>query len=75
VLCAPATSCRCSQMRNIEHGSRLGTRRWVVERSFAWLNQIRRLRLRYEKRADMHLAFLTLGWILICWEFLQAQSP
>ena len=62
-------------MRNTEHGSGLGTRRWVVERSFAWLNQFRRLRLRYEKRADMHLAFLTLGCILICWKFLQAQSP
>jgi len=54
--------------RNTEHGSGLG--RWVVERTFAWLNQFRRLRIRYEKRADMHEAFLTLGCILICWKFL-----
>ena len=35
-------------MRNMEHGSGLGRRRWVVERTFAWMNQFRRLRLRYE---------------------------
>lgn len=57
-------------MRNTEHGSRLGRRRWVVERTFAWLNQFRRLRVRYEKRADIHEAFLTLGCILISWNFL-----
>ena len=34
--------------RNTEHGSGLGQRRWVVERTFAWLNQFRRLRVRYE---------------------------
>ena len=50
-----------------------GRWRWVVERTFAWLNQFRRLRLGYEKRPDMHLAFLTLACILICWKFLQAQ--
>jgi transposase len=32
-------------MRNTEHVSGLG--RWVVERTFAWLNQFRRLRVRY----------------------------
>ena len=57
-------------MRNTEHGSGLGRCRWVVERTFAWLNQFRRLRVRYEKRADIHEAFLTLGCILICWRFL-----
>jgi transposase len=40
--------------------------RWVVERTFAWLNQFRQLRLRYEKRPDMHLAFLTFACIRIC---------
>jgi len=59
--------------RNTEHGSGLGQWRWVVERTFAWLNQFRRLRVRYEKRADTHLAFLTLGCILICWKFLSAK--
>ena len=36
-------------MRNTRHGSGLGCWRWVVERTFAWLNQFRRLRVRYEK--------------------------
>ena len=57
-------------MRNTEHGSGLGRWRWVVERTFAWLNQFRRLRTRYEKRADIHEAFLSLGCALICWNFL-----
>ena len=56
--------------RNTEHGSGLGRWRWVVERTFAWLNQFRRLRIRYEKRADIHEAFLSLGCVLICWNFL-----
>jgi len=47
--------------RNTEHGSGLGRWRWVVERTFAWLNQFRRLRVGYEKRADIHEAFLSLG--------------
>jgi transposase len=58
-------------MRNTEHGSGLGRSRWVVERTFAWLNQFRRLRVRYEKRDDIHEAFLSLGCALICWRSSQ----
>src|SRR6202050_3218822 len=59
--------------RNTEHGSRLGRWRWVVERTFAWLNQFRRLRVRYEKRADIHEAFLSLRCALICWNTLENE--
>jgi transposase len=59
--------------RNTEHGSGLGRYRWVIERTFAWLNQFRRLRVRYEKRADIHEAFLSLACGLICWKFLKAD--
>jgi transposase len=52
--------------RNTDHGSGLGVFRWVVERTISWLHQFRRLRIRYERRADIHLAFLTLGCIVIC---------
>jgi hypothetical protein len=45
--------------------------RWVVERTFAWLNQFRRLRVRYDKRADIHEAFLSLGCAWICWQSLR----
>ena len=58
-------------MRRTKHGSGLGTWRWVVERTFAWLNQFRRLRIRYDKRADIHEAFLSLGCALICWHALR----
>ena len=57
--------------RSVGHGSGLGRWRWVVERTFSWLNQFRRLRIRYEKRSDIHEPFLLLGCILICWSFLR----
>lgn len=53
--------------RNTEHGSGLGTIRWVVEAAFSWLFKQRRLRVRYEKRDDIHQAFLSIGCLLICW--------
>ena len=57
--------------RYTEHGSGLGTKRWVVERTLSWLHQFRRLRVRYERRVDIHEAFLTLGCILICHRTLE----
>jgi transposase len=57
--------------RNTDHGSGLGIYRWVVERSLSWLHQFRRLRIRYERRADIHDAFLTIGCILICHRMFQ----
>ncbi len=50
--------------RNTDHGSGLGRWRWVIERTFTWVNQFRRLRVRYEKRADIHEAFLSLACAL-----------
>jgi transposase len=52
--------------RNTEHGSGLGKERWVVERTFAWLHNFRRLRTRYERRAELHLAFMQLGCAVTC---------
>jgi transposase len=57
--------------RNTKHGSGLGVYRWVVERTHGWLHQFRRLRVRYERRDDIHQAFLTLGCILICGNYLK----
>ena len=56
------------------HGSGLGKQRWVVERTIAWLHQYRRLRVRYERRADIHEAFLAIGCSLICLKLLQAEG-
>jgi len=53
--------------RNTRHGSGLGRFRYVVEAAFDWLFNQRRLRVRYEKRDDIHQAFLIIGCFLICW--------
>ena len=53
--------------RNTENGSGLGKFRYVVEAAFDWLFNQRRLRVRYEKRDDIHQAFLIIGCFLICW--------
>ena len=57
--------------RGIESSERLGRHRWVAERTLAWLNRYRRLKVRYERRADIHQAFLSLGCALVCWNFVQ----
>jgi transposase len=56
--------------RGIAHGSGLGRTRWVVERGFAWLHAFKRLRTRYERRADIHLGLLQLACALICYRQL-----
>ena len=57
--------------RGVESSEKLGRYRWTVERSFAWLSCYRRLTIRYERRADIHEAFLELGCALICFKYLQ----
>ncbi|HEV2125459.1 MAG TPA: IS5 family transposase [Chloroflexota bacterium] len=57
--------------KGIDSSHRLGRHRWVIERTLAWLNRFRRLTVRYERRADIHQAFLTLGCALICFNSLQ----
>jgi len=52
--------------RRTEHGSGLGKVRYVVERTIAWLHQQRRLRVRYDRRDDIHRGFLSLAASLIC---------
>ena len=49
------------------HGSGLGRHRYVVEQTVAAVHQNRRLKVRYEKRDDIHQAFLTLACIKVCW--------
>jgi transposase len=57
--------------RQTEHGSGLGRHRWVVERTFAWLHNFKRLLVRYERRADIHHALLALGCCLVCFRRLR----
>lgn len=52
--------------RGTEHGSGLGKYRWVSERTISWLRNFRRLRIRFERRADIHEGFLGVAKSLIC---------
>ena len=56
--------------RKTEHGSGLGRARWVVERTFAWLHHLKRLLVRYDRRAEIHEALLALGCCLVCFRRL-----
>ncbi|ARK92842.1 IS5 family transposase [Burkholderia pseudomallei] len=56
------------------HGSGLGKTRWFIERSLAWLHAFRRLKIRYERYAHVHEAFLSLACCLICWNKLKTAS-
>ena len=57
--------------RGVESSERLGRHRWVVERTLAWISRCRRLCIRYERRADIHQAFLLLCCSLICLSYLR----
>lgn len=52
----------------------LGLDRWRVERSVEWLHQFRRLRIRWERRADIHEAFMRLACCLMCWRRLTGRK-
>jgi transposase len=56
--------------RQTEHGSGLGRHRWVVERTFAWLHHYKRLLVRYDRRHEIHEAFLAIGCCLVCFRRL-----
>ena len=57
--------------RGVESSERLGRHRWVVERTLSWLNRFRRLKVRYERRDDIHMAFLRLGCALVTFNQLR----
>jgi transposase len=57
--------------KGVDSSARLGRHRWVVERTMAWFDQFRRLAIRYERRHDVHDAFLSLGCSLICLNAIQ----
>ena len=59
--------------RQTEHGTGLGRHRWVVERTFAWLHNRRRLLLRTDRQHQTQEAFLDLACCLICWNRLQTS--
>jgi hypothetical protein len=60
--------------RGTDHGSGLGTHRWMIEQSIALLHWFRRLRIRCEIRDDIHEAFLSLACAIICWRALELDT-
>ncbi|MDG4790217.1 IS5 family transposase [Micromonospora sp. WMMD1102] len=51
--------------RGQPQGSGLGVVRWVIERTIAWYHGMKRLRIRWERRDDIHEAFLALATCII----------
>jgi transposase len=54
-----------------ESKEHLGRWRWVVERTLGWLHRFRRLRIRYERRADILQRFLSLACAIISLRFVE----
>lgn len=59
--------------RGVAHGSGLGKTRWVAERTFAWLHQFKRLRIRYEIHDGLHQDLLQLACSIICLRWLRTS--
>ncbi|GAA1886657.1 transposase [Streptomyces durmitorensis] len=49
----------------------LGKLRYVVEQTFALLHRFKRLAVRWERRTELHDAFVSLARSLICWRRLR----
>lgn len=56
--------------KGIESSLKLGRYRWVVERTLSWLHHLKRLRIREERRADLHFALLQLGCCMVLYRRL-----
>lgn len=60
--------------RNTEHGSGLGTVRWVVERTNAWLKGLKRMRVRWDRLEVIQDAWNLLAMCVICYRLL-SENP
>ncbi len=52
--------------RGVEKRERLGRHCWVVKRTHAWFAGFGKLRIRFERRLDIHIALLCLAAAVIC---------
>lgn len=72
--CGRGVSSHASHVGASSRASASGGIAPVVERTLSWLNRFRQLKVRYERRADIHQAFLSLGCALICWRTITNQK-
>lgn len=61
----PWLEARHEEAARLAHNPAQQAKRWVVERTFSWLNRYRRLLIRWEKKSENYLAFLHLACALI----------
>ena len=57
--------------KGIESSKRLGKHRWVVERTHGWFAGFGKLRIRFERQLQTHLALLLLAASIICSRFIE----
>ncbi|WP_291587236.1 IS5 family transposase [Comamonas sp. UBA7528] len=55
--------------RGLESSERLGKQRWVVDKTLGWFAGFGKLRIRFERRLDIHEALLKLAAALTCARF------
>jgi hypothetical protein len=60
--------------RGVESRERLGRYRWIAEQRIAVLHQLRKLRVRDERREDIHFALLVLGCDLMLFRSLMNDT-
>ena len=56
--------------RGVENSEKMGKHRWVVERTHGWFAGFGKLRIRFERRQDIHEALLKLAAAIICVRFV-----
>ena len=64
-LIAPHRTNRVRPARQDGRKLRRYRRRWIIERTFAWLGSFRRLVVRYERTTKLYLAFIHFACALI----------
>jgi len=72
-VCVPAVLCLGSRSATPNLGSGLRAMAPGGRTDLRLAESIPALRVRYEKRADIHEAFLSFGCALICWRFLRVD--
>lgn len=69
--CTDVGSCPVISRKAVPNIKGLGRLRYVVEQTFSLLHHFKRLAVRWERRLDLHNAFVSLACGLICWRRLK----
>jgi IS5 family transposase len=65
---------RTQEHQKLDHDAGFRARRWVVERTHAWLNRFRGLLIRWSKNPDNHRALIQLACGLIAWRMATTKD-